>query len=537
MPTAMVSGETLRSSAGQSRSVTAGMVVSFASDTTQLLRNRLAAVAIILAVFYFVRFLFSLAYPDSGEGHAGTTFAIRVVLSIAVLSVVMSRLSLTLRNLRVIEYIFFGVHTAIILHNVYSITGEMIAAGDPTSAIALGKNCLVRMLTLMMLYGVLIPNDPRVAARTISAMAAGLVGVLVLLRYQLFDQSEVARQVVGGEIALSNALYVILGAGVSIFAAHVLNHLRRELCDAKQLGQYRLGTKLGEGGMGKVYMAEHRHLKRPCAVKLISPDLQSNAVALARFEREVQSSAKLSHPNTIEIFDYGRAEDGTFYYVMEYLPGMSLWDLVTQYGPTSPGRAVYITRQVCKSLSEAHRMGMVHRDLKPNNIHLANLGGEYDVAKVLDFGLVKWNADPEAPQLTAEHSVSGTPLFMSPEQATGRRDIDGRSDLYALGAVLYFLLTGKPPFEGNNAIAILVAHASQAAVPPSQLNPEIPDDLEAVVLKCLAKNAVDRFQDARELGDALAACACAADWNESAAESWWAAQSNSELSPTGPIAS
>jgi len=169
---------------------------------------------------------------------------------------------------------------------------------------------------------------------------------------------------------------------MAIFTAHVLHGLRRELQAVRSLGQYRLLEKLGEGGMGAVYLAEHQLLKRPCALKLISPDLKNNSIALARFEREVRSAAMLSHPNTIEIYDYGRAADGTFYFVMEYLPGLSLADLVREAGPLSPGRVVYLMRQVCGSLAEAHRMGLVHRDLKPANILVAILGGECDVSKV-----------------------------------------------------------------------------------------------------------------------------------------------------------
>ena len=285
----------------------------------------------------------------------------------------------------------------------------------------------------------------------------------------------------------SNILILGIGAALAIYGAYLLNGLRTELHAARKLGQYQLGEKLAEGGMGEVYLAEHQLLKRPCALKLIKPDVNTNPIALARFEREVQSAAMLSHPNTIEIFDYGHSDDGTFYYVMEYLPGLSVSDLVRQAGPLSPGRVIYLIRQVCGALAEAHRFGLVHRDLKPANILVAILGGKCDFAKVLDFGLVKLTATPDAPQLTADYTVSGTPQYMSPEQAIATKDVDGRADIYSLGAILYFMLTGRPPFEGTNPTELMIAHARDPVVPPSRHRPEIPADLEAVVLKCLAK--------------------------------------------------
>ena len=202
--------------------------------------------------------------------------------------------------------------------------------------------------------------------------------------------------------------------------------------------------------MGEVYLAEHQLLKRPCAIKLIRPDRAGDPRALARFEREVRTTARLSHPNTVEIYDYGRTEDGTFYYVMEYLSGLSLADLVERHGPLPPGRAIYLLRQACGALAEAHAAGLVHRDLKPANIFAARRGGLHDVAKLLDFGLVLPTAEPVAPPSSAgTATIAGSPLYMAPEQATGDARPDARSDLYGLGAVAYYLLTGRAPFEGR----------------------------------------------------------------------------------------
>ena len=199
--------------------------------------------------------------------------------------------------------------------------------------------------------------------------------------------------------------------------------------------------------MGEVFLAEHELLKRPCAVKLIRPEVVLRAGTIDRFEREVRINATLSHPNTVEIFDYGRTEDGTYYYVMEYLPGMSLADLVERHGPLPPGRAVYLLRQVALALQEAHEAGLIHRDIKPSNIFAARRGGMDDVAKLLDFGLVRPAATASSPRTSDEGQILGTPLYMSPEQATNSRPLDARSDIYSLGAVAYYLLTGRPPFD------------------------------------------------------------------------------------------
>jgi serine/threonine-protein kinase len=318
-----------------------------------------------------------------------------------------------------------------------------------------------------------------------------------------------------------DAMTLPLVAVGSVFGARAISRLRRQVAEARQLGHYRLGRRIGSGGMGEVYLAEHQLLKRPCALKLIRPDRMGNPRALARFEREVRLTATLSHPNTVEIYDYGRTEDGTYYYVMEYLPGLSLADLVEQYGPLPPGRAVFLLRQVCGSLREAHAAGLIHRDIKPSNIFAARRGGSDDVAKLFDFGLVLPLARTGAPQMTVEGQILGTPLFMSPEQAKGDGELDGRSDIYSLGAVAYYLLTGRPPFDKADGLRLLIAHARDPVVPPSLVNADIPRDLERIVLRCLAKDVADRFSDAESLERALGECACVGDWDQDRAARWW----------------
>ncbi len=323
----------------------------------------------------------------------------------------------------------------------------------------------------------------------------------------------------------------------SVYGTYTINSLRTEVFEAKQLGQYRLCRRIGAGGMGEVYLAEHQMMKRPCAIKLIRPGKAADPHALARFEREVRATAKLSHWNTIEIFDYGRTDDGTFYYVMEYLPGLSLAELVEKHGPLPPARAIHLLIQTCDALAEAHGRGLIHRDIKPGNIFAAQRGGVHDVAKLLDFGLAKpLSADSESIHLTQEGSIAGSPLFMSPEQALGDSEPDARSDIYSLGAVAYFLLTGVPPFDGDKAIKIILAHAQQPVVPPSRLRSEIGADLEQVVLRALAKKPADRFQSVVEMRQALAECVAAGGWTSEDAARWWRANATADAQAEAMVA-
>jgi serine/threonine-protein kinase len=321
---------------------------------------------------------------------------------------------------------------------------------------------------------------------------------------------------------LTGFVLMILVSGVTgLFGVDTIGSLRREVFEARQLGQYQLTGRIGAGGMGEVYLAEHQLLKRPCVVKLIRPDKAGDPRVLARFQREVRATAKLSHWNTVEIFDYGSTDDGTFYYVMEYLPGMSLAELAEQHGPLPPSRVIHLLRQACDALGEAHAAGLIHRDIKPGNIFAAQRGGVDDVVKLLDFGLVKPIVEDQSVQLTTEGSITGSPLYMSPEQATGDTDPDARSDIYSLGAVGYLLLTGLPPFGGDKPIKVMIAHAHEPPVPPSERAPGISADLDRVILRCLAKAPDDRYQTAAALAEALAACRGADQWTRTEAAAWW----------------
>jgi serine/threonine-protein kinase len=306
-----------------------------------------------------------------------------------------------------------------------------------------------------------------------------------------------------------------------LYGTHIINTLRVEAFQARQMGQYHLKERLGAGGMGEVYLAEHSLLKRPCAIKLIRPESQADPAAILRFEREVRTTAKLSQWNTVNIFDYGRTEDGTFYYVMEYLRGLNLAELVRRHGPLPPARAIHLLRQTCRALQEAHAAGLVHRDIKPANLFAARLGGVFDVAKLLDFGLVKQTADNPHRRLSPTGTFSGSPLFMAPEQASSGPGSDARSDIYSLGATAYFLLTGKAPFDGRTLMEVMIAHARDPIIPLSQVCADIPSDLDQVVQQCLAKHPADRFADAVSLEQALAHCQDADRWTDRDAERWW----------------
>jgi len=315
-------------------------------------------------------------------------------------------------------------------------------------------------------------------------------------------------------------------AGWAIPAARHIHHLGAQLSKERELGSYRLVEPLGRGGMGEVWRAEHRLLARTAAIKLIRAEgvvAADSGVLLRRFDREARATAALRSPHTVTLYDYGISQDGRFYYVMELLDGADLDSIVARYGPLPASRVVYLLRQACKSLAEAHEFGLVHRDLKPRNIFLCRMGMEFDFVKVLDFGLVKYAGEEhrEETELTAHGAVAGTPAYMAPEAAEGK-DADSRSDLYSLGCVAYFMLTGRPLFAYKTAMATLMAHVQNA--PPSlsgQPGLEVPRSLDRVILACLEKKPERRPASARELDEWLAACEGVPVWTNALAEHWW----------------
>jgi len=352
---------------------------------------------------------------------------------------------------------------------------------------------------LIVAYGVLIPSNLRHAlVRTIALVICAFVPELL------------AFPAIGGLVENADIYLAIKFITVTIFGALALygsyriDALTEDARSARQLGQYVLRQSLGEGGMGSVYLADHQLLRRPCAVKLIRPELARNRSATARFEREVQSAAALTHPNTVQIYDYGQSADGTLYYAMEYLPGSALDAIVGCEGPFTPTRVVHVLTQLCGALAEAHGRGLVHRDVKPANVMLCERGGRNDVAKLLDFGLVAGlRPEPDDPKISHEGMVVGTPAFMSPEQCRGDAVVTPASDIYSLGAVGYFLLTGKEPFSGSSAMQVMLAHLREAPQPVRELRPDVPSVLASVIERCLAKDPFERFSSAAMLEEAL----------------------------------
>lgn len=329
----------------------------------------------------------------------------------------------------------------------------------------------------------------------------------------------VANRLDGSPHAIWVSLWVLLGLTLAVVGSAVIFGLRREIREARKVGQYTLERLVGEGGMGVVYKARHAMLRRPTAVKLL-PTHKAGEANIRRFEQEVQLTAQLSHPNTVSIFDFGRTPDGIFYYAMEYLEGLDLRQLVKNDGPQNPARVVHILTQVCGSLQEAHGMGLIHRDVKPGNIILCRRGGQPDVVKVVDFGLVK---DLEqADESSQADQLAGTPHYLAPEAITGDA-ADPRRDIYALGTVGYFLLTGRNVFEGATVVEVCSHHLHTLPLAPSRrLGRPLPEKVERWVLACLEKDPGQRPQTARAAAEGLAACDDVSEWPEEEAARWWA---------------
>ncbi len=372
------------------------------------------------------------------------------------------------------------------------------------STAALDRGHLVWSAMWMALFPLVIPSTPKRAlanALVGASMSPAALAVLVVLgRSRLLPVSDLT--------LLFAPVYV--AAVVAFLVSRTLNGLGARADQVEKLGMYELEARIAQGGMGEVWRAKHKLLTRPAAIKLIKPNEGEgpavDALALRRFEREAQVTASLRSPHTVQLYDFGVTRTGSFYYVMELLEGTDLENLVREQGPLEPRLVVHILEQTLDSLAEAHSHGLVHRDIKPANLHLSERGLEKNFVVVLDFGLVK----AEAPagevsvSLTQAGRITGTPAYLAPEIATGRGKVDGRADLYALGCVAYYLLTGKLVFEGATAMQVALAHAVEAPIPPSQrIGRPIPRDLERIILQCLEKDPEQRPHSARELLEML----------------------------------
>ena len=425
---------------------------------------------------------------------------------------------------------------------------SVLSAADVTATILLGAGLVIglavgfpyvsqldgvrsmgasRMVALRMLVPVLLLTNvvymralivPSSAKRT---LVLSLAAMMFLMATNVISASSQPGSRVPLDLGITLIWSALPVAGAAA-ASFIIQGLRRKVQEAAQLGQYTLLEKIGEGGMGAVFKARHALLRRPTAIKLLPPE-RASAADLVRFEREVQLTSQLTHPNTVAIYDYGHTLDGIFYYAMEYIDGVDLQALVEEDGPQPPSRVIYILMQIAGSLSEAHATGLIHRDIKPGNVLLCQRPGASDVVKVVDFGLVKDIQDAGQAAVTQQtEAVVGTPFYISPEALRAPRSVDARADIYSVGAVGYFLLTGEPVFTGSTLVDICSHHLLTPPTPPStRLGRALPEDLEQLILRCLEKDPDARPSDAALLRDRLAECEDAGRWTDADARAQW----------------
>jgi len=386
---------------------------------------------------------------------------------------------------------------------------------------------------VVLMFAAIVPNSP------MKTLIAGLIAVSMNPIAMLVAKARGTWEFgsVSNVFLMHYPDYLMVGVAVVI--SRVVMRLGQQVTRAREMGSYRLVTRLGQGGMGEVWRARHHMLARDAAIKLIQPDALSrksgnSAVLLRRrFEQEAKATALLRSPHTVELYDFGVTRDGVFYYVMELLDGIDLETLIKRYGPQPPARVVSILRQVCRSLADAHSHGMIHRDIKPTNIFLCRMGNEYDFAKVLDFGLVKILNDNET-KMTVEGATTGTPAYMAPELALGNSDLDARADLYGLGCVAYWLTTGCLVFDEKGATAMLLAHLQKAPVAPStRTDLGIPACLDRAIMMCLAKKPAERPASAEAFAGLLESCGDIGCWTPEDAKHWWHANVADADVPSG----
>ncbi len=375
-------------------------------------------------------------------------------------------------------------------------------------------DAILAITNILVMRATLVPSSARRTA-VICVIAVVPVVVPAYVSWALGEGSVPGNLQLGAALMTGWGLVSVVGSTTVSRVVHGLHHKVRE---AQKLGQYQLVSKLGQGGMGEVYLARHALLRRPTAVKLLRPELAGEE-AIAAFEREVQLSSQLTHPNTVAIYDYGRTPDGVFYYAMEYLPGIDLETLVRDHGPLPPGRAIRVLRQVCASLGEAHDAGLIHRDVKAANVILCQRGGDPDVVKVVDFGLAH---EVGADEASREKGLAGTPTYLAPEVIESPDSADPRADLYAVGVLAYWLVSGRLPFEGGSVAAVIAHQIFKEPEAPSEVSGiPVPADLEAELMRCLRKDPSERQRGVRALDRALARCADAGSWSDDEARSWW----------------
>jgi hypothetical protein len=500
-----------------------GISSGFPADLLSQSAGRLRVLALLYAFVFFMAGIFpALLFP----GDRVRFFGSFVQWGPSVIGIVVALLvAAVIRSARLPLSTTMNLGLAFEIASSYAIAAAEFA--DPMGIeMHQGFMGLSWVAVWVVLFTVVVPTSPR---RALLAALASVSSVPVIIGLLIATGTTSFR--IGPALFFFGLVFpYLLVVGMAYVGARVVYQLGTEVKRARELGSYRLEAKLGEGAMGEVWRARHRMLARPAAIKLIRPALAGGAragvseEAVRRFEREAQVIACLRSPHTVELFDFGTAADGAFYYVMELLDGLDADSLLRRFGPTPPERAIYLLRQICHSLSEAQSCGLVHRDIKPANIFVCRYGEEFDFVKVLDFGIVGAVRDPAEtnPVHTRENVIRGTPAFIAPEQAMGT-EVDGRADIYAAGCVAYWLLTGQFVFTAETTVGLLLQHAQMPPTPPSaRTDRPIPAALDDLVLSCLAKDPAERPQSARELSLRLAEVEGAGAWTQDRAREWWA---------------
>ena len=443
----------------------------FSHQTQSLLRTRLTVTS-GLALFVIIVFLLRglLAW---GPLHLEMLFPLTVLA--VCFGLLASQIDFSLARLRIFEFAVFGSVTAHLVFVNYLLTQQSVLVGNPAAPTLGVYRAAVGYFALIVVYGMFIPNTWKRGLAAVIPMAAVGAGLtLYLWRWQLELGSPVAGMGTVEDVSYVLSVLVV-AVTISVVGSQIIHSTRQDATKARVLGTYQLEEKLGEGGMGEVWKARHHLLARPAAVKMIRAEILEARnggeaeTVIARFQQEAQSTASLRSPHTVELYDFGRTRTGLFFYIMEYLEGLDLDSLIEKFGPVEPGRAIYLLRQAAESLAEAHRLGLVHRDIKPSNIFVCRMGLSFDFVKVLDFGLAKSlrSFDGDDAKLTQEGMTTGTPAYMAPELVLGNRSIDARADIYALGCVAYWLLTGQLVFESKSSMELVVEHVKTPPVPPS----------------------------------------------------------------------
>ena len=498
--------------------------------TEALLRSRLGVVALVLLVTEISWLTIDLL----GNRTSSPLLQIVLVLALGCITVLLfTKKQLPLTPLRALELLIFGSAAVFVAVQDYTLVSQSALRGDSGLALSGLFKSVLHYVLLVVVYGMFIPNTWQRAVLVVIPLASTPVLAAIWLGSSYPQMAQSIAQTSAGEFA-DVGLVLVMSVAIAVWGTRIVGLYRRQQVQTSEMGFYKLTEQIGAGGMGEVWLAKHHKLVRPAVIKLIRPEMVEEGDPIGaqrtvrRFEREAQATAGLRSPHTVELYDFGVTNDQIFYYVMEYLNGLDLATLVTKHGPVPPERTVHLQQQACESLAEAHDNHFIHRDVKPANIFVCHLGLSYDFIKVLDFGLVKtqtnggFKTDGDlSTELTMKGVTTGTPAYMAPELAMGE-GVDARSDIYALGCVAYWLLTGQLVFQRESPLAMIVDHVKEVPGPPSgRSENEIPEELDRIVLKCLEKDPAKRFQAAIDLAGALSACAKPHDWDRGRAESWW----------------